>query len=99
MTMIRKQFFIDRDKSQKLQLMAQARGMSEAELIRAGVDRILAELASETSDWKQKFQATIDSLGDFDGEGLARRVAENKKRQAELWDKRMARNRRQLEGK
>ena len=92
MTMIRKQFFIDREKSQQLQRIAAAKGLSEAELIRAGVDRILAEQSAHAKPegWKRRFLETMASLGDMSE--VADRVEANKKEQGKLWQKRLARN-------
>jgi hypothetical protein len=50
MTMI--QFFIDREASARLKRAAAARGVSEAELIREGVEFVLAEPANGLGDWK-----------------------------------------------
>jgi hypothetical protein len=98
MTMIRKQFFIDRDKSLQLQRVATAKGLSEAELIRAGVDCILAEQCADAKPeaWKRRFLATMASLGDMSE--VADRVEANKKEQGKLWKKRLARNEKQLRG-
>jgi hypothetical protein len=52
MTMIRKQFFIDREASARLKRAAAARGVSEAELIREGLEIVLNEPAKDSNAWK-----------------------------------------------
>ena len=52
MTMIRKQFFIDREASARLKRAATARGVSEAELIREGLEIVLAEATTDPDAWK-----------------------------------------------
>jgi hypothetical protein len=98
MTMIRKQLFIDRDKSQQLQRIAAGKDLSEAELIRAGVDRILAEQRAQAKPegWKHRFLETMASLADMSA--VADRVEANKKEQGKLWQKRLARSEKQLRG-
>jgi hypothetical protein len=82
MTMIRKQFFIDREASARLKRAAAARGVSEAELIREGVAHVVEQAEGEDKDWRIAFRAAVDDLtpGLFDG--LAERVAENRRRRA-----------------
>ena len=58
MTMIRKQFFIDREASRRLKQAALARGVSEAELIREGLEIVLTEPAKDQDGWKAGFAET-----------------------------------------
>ena len=95
MTMIRKQFFIDREKSLELRRVAAARGLSEAELIRLGIDRILVDQGKESAAWKAKFSTVMASLGD--NSELADRIEKIKKFDAGRLDKRLARNRKLLD--
>ena len=99
MTMIRKQFFIDREQSRRLRQVAATQGLSDGELIRKAIDRMIEELQTASHDWKTAFDAAVGSLDPITGERLAERVAKNREQQSNLWDKRMARNRRQHEGK
>jgi hypothetical protein len=79
MTMIRKQFFIDRDASARLKRAAAARGVSEAELIREGIARVVDQAEAEGADWKVKLEAALKAItpGQFDD--LAERVEENRR--------------------
>jgi predicted DNA-binding protein len=52
MTLIRKQFFIDRDVSQRLKLLAAEQGVSEAELIRRAIEVKLATADTEDDAWR-----------------------------------------------
>ncbi len=94
MTMIRKQFFIDREKSRELQRLAAARGVSEAELIRSGVALVLEQGATATADWRTNFRDVLAKLGKH--EALARRIEKNKADQAKRWAKRLDETRKQL---
>ncbi len=82
MTMIRKQFFIDREASRRLKLAAVARGVSEADLIRKGVDHVVAEIEGENQDWRKTFRAAVEAIkpGRFDD--LADRIEDNRRRRA-----------------
>lgn len=51
MTMIRKQFFIDPEASRRLKQAAARRGVSEADLIRQGIEKVLGDERS-TDEWK-----------------------------------------------
>ena len=95
MTMIRKQFFIDREQSNLLRRLAASKGVSEGELIRLGVDKIIAEQQSETEDWKRQFARVMEKLGDQSA--LATRVEQTKKLQSERWRARIGRSRKRLE--
>jgi hypothetical protein len=99
MTMIRKQFFIDREASARLKRAATARGVSEAELIRQGIARVVGETESEADDWKNNLKAAVKAIppGMFDD--LAERVGENRRMRAERMQARHARNRTRLDGK
>jgi hypothetical protein len=92
MGMIRKQFFIDREASRRLKQAAVARGVSEAELIRQGIERVVAETEDGEADWRKAFRAAVDAItpGQFDG--LAERVAENRRRRAVTSTARRERN-------
>ncbi len=80
MTMIRKQFFIDREASRRLKRAAAAKGVPEAELIREGIDRVVGDVEDEASDWKIKFEAALKAIkpGRFDH--MAKRVEDNRRR-------------------
>lgn len=63
MTMVRKQVFITREQSQDLRSRSRAAGVSEAQLIRSGIDRELA--ATENAEaWKQRILRAAGSLTD-----------------------------------
>jgi hypothetical protein len=49
--MVRKQFFITTDQNKRLKAHAAATGVSEAELVRAGIDLRL-ERKAEKTDWR-----------------------------------------------
>jgi hypothetical protein len=97
--MIRKQFFIDREASARLKRAAAARGVSEAELIREGLERVVGETENAAADWKAKLQAAVKAIppGMFDD--LAERVAENRRMRANRMQARHVRNRARLDGK
>jgi hypothetical protein len=80
MTMIRKQFFIDPDVSQRLKTVARQKGVSEADLIRSGIERVLAETSLGGDDWRAQFNAAMDKVEPELFEGFAERVAENRAR-------------------
>ena len=50
--MVRKQFFITAEQNKRLKAHAAATGVSEAELVRAGIDLRL-ERKVEKTDWRQ----------------------------------------------
>lgn len=99
MTMVRKQFFIDREQSRRLRQLAATRGLSDGELIRKAIDRMIAELQADAGDWKNAFDAAVLSLDPIEGKRLAERVSKNRQRQSKLWEQRLARNRSRLEGR
>jgi hypothetical protein len=84
MTMIRKQLFIDREASGRLKRAAAEKGVSEAELIRLGIDRIVTETEAETADWRAAFRQALERIpaGAFDE--LRERVDTNRTRRAGL---------------
>ena len=51
--MIRKQVFIREDQERRLKALARRAGMSEAEIIRDGIDRALAERGTADDGWKR----------------------------------------------
>ena len=51
--MIRKQVFIREDQERRLKALASRAGISEAEIIRDGIDRALAERETADDGWKQ----------------------------------------------
>ena len=51
MAMIRKQFFIDAKINRELKQRAAAQGVSEADLIRPGVDKVLSETV-DGANWR-----------------------------------------------
>lgn len=94
--MVRKQVLLSADQNQRLKALASASGKSEAALIRGGIERVLAEQVANPDDWKRRFLDAVANLGDMSE--LADRVEANKKEQAKLWRKRMARNEKQMRG-
>lgn len=90
---IRKQFFIDREQSRRLKARAAELGVSEAELVREGIERVLDQPGGNAADWRQRLKAVLDESGPL--EGLARRVEQSKSEQAARWQSRSARTRRQ----
>lgn len=91
---VRKQFFIDREQSRRLKARAAELGVSEAELVREGIERVLDQSGGQAADWRQRLRAVLDESGPF--EGLARRVEQGKTEQAARWQSRSSRTRRQL---
>lgn len=66
-TMIRKQFFIDRAQSRRLKARAVELGVSEAELVRQGIERVLDEAEDRSVHaWKAGLAATAGVLADND---------------------------------
>jgi hypothetical protein len=51
--MIRKQVFIREDQERRLKALANRAGIAEAEIIRDGIDRALAERETADDGWKQ----------------------------------------------
>ena len=55
--MVRKQFFIREDQQKRLKAVAAAKGVSEAELIRQGIDlELKRNEAAENESWKEGFR-------------------------------------------
>jgi hypothetical protein len=82
MAMIRKQFFIDREASARLKRAAAARGVSEAELIREGLEIVLADPAKDPEDWKAGLAQSKGIWADHEtiGTVMAERRASRAKR-------------------
>ena len=91
MTMIRRQVFITKEQSRQLKARAHAAGISEAELIRLGIDRELA--ASENADaWKRRLLSLAGSLKD--SSYLEATIKENRAK----WQTRVNETRKKLAG-
>lgn len=91
MVMIRKQVFITKVQSHQLKSRSRAAGVSEAELIRSGINRELA--ATEDADaWKQRMLRAAGSLKDTSH--LESVIKENRAR----WRKRFEQTRKKLSG-
>lgn len=89
MTMIRKQVFITEEQSQDLKSRSRAAGVSEAQLIRSGIDRELA--ATENAEaWKQRIMRAAGSLSDVSH--LERVIKKNRS----SWRKRAEQTRKKL---
>ena len=52
--MVRKQFFITAEQNARLKGMAAASGRAEGELVREGIDKLLAEEAASAGTWKEE---------------------------------------------
>jgi hypothetical protein len=81
--MVRKQFFITAEQNRKLKACAAAAGVAEAELIRAGIDRELAEKTAEAQgDWKDAWRQAAGMWADYDEihDILAKRRKRRRKR-------------------
>ena len=59
--MKRKQIYLDPDQDRRLRALSRHRGISESELIREGVDRVLEAPPLDRSAWERQL-ALIDSL-------------------------------------
>lgn len=64
--MIRKQVYIREDQDRRLKALAAASGKAEAELIRDGLDRVLAEEEGKKEDWKKVWLAAAGIWKDRD---------------------------------
>lgn len=95
--MVRKQFLITADQNRRLKKCAAEAGVTEAEIVRQGVEMALEIRASRDQDWRRQLKQALQA-GALD-EGFAERVRENKRTQAEAWRKRLERTRRLLAGK
>lgn len=60
--MVRKQIFITADQNKRLKMHATAAGVSEAELIRAGIDLRLQEQAEKQKAWSDAVAETVAKL-------------------------------------
>ena len=63
MNMIRKQVFVTKEQSRQLKARARVAGVSEAALIRAGIDRELM-VSNDTAAWKERLMRMAGSLKD-----------------------------------
>jgi hypothetical protein len=82
--MVRKQFFITVEQNKRLKAVAAARGIAEAELIRAGIDQQLTQAKVEDDDWRTGLDRLSGAWRDRDDmddlirdlrKGWARRLA------------------------
>jgi len=60
--MVRKQLFITTEQNRKLKERAAATGLSEGELMRAGIDLKLAQEPEEQRAWRQIVDETVAKL-------------------------------------
>ena len=60
--MIRKQLFITEEQNRKLKEQSAAIGVSEADLIRSGIDLRLEQVARDRRAWKDVVNETISKL-------------------------------------
>ncbi len=60
--MIRKQLFITEEQNRKLKERAAATGVSEGELIRAGIDLRLEQAAEDQRTWQEIVDETVAKL-------------------------------------
>jgi FtsZ-binding cell division protein ZapB len=60
--MVRKQVFITAEQNKKLKERATAIGVAEAELIRAGIELRLEQIAEEQRDWQKVVEETLGKL-------------------------------------
>jgi hypothetical protein len=60
--MVRKQIFITADQNKRLKTQAAAAGVSEAELIRAGIDLRLQEQGERQKAWSDTVAETVAKL-------------------------------------
>jgi predicted DNA-binding protein len=93
--MVRKQIFIDAAQNRRLKAAAAAAGRSEADLVREGLERTLADLEASAEDWRTRMAEVLAEGDPMDA--LAARVVEHKKNKAEAWRKRLERNRKRAE--
>ena len=76
--MIRKQVYIREDQEKRLKALAAAVGKAEAELIREGIDKVLAEQADLQQDWKAAWMRAYGLWADR--EDIEDIMAENRRR-------------------
>jgi hypothetical protein len=80
--MIRKQFFIREDQRAALKTVASRDGVAEAELVREGIDLVLArKRAAEDDGWKEGFRQIRGMWKDRDD--IDELFAERRKRRVE----------------
>jgi transposase len=60
--MVRKQLFVTTEQNRKLKERAAATGLSEGELIRAGIDLKLAQEPEEQRPWREIVDETVAKL-------------------------------------
>ena len=94
--MVRKQLFITAAQQRRLKELARQTGTVEADLIRAGIDMKLAEVAAAAKcDWRERladFVAGWKDNPDFaDRPDIGDRISAARKRQRKQWAGRMAR--------
>ena len=63
MNMVRKQFMIDAERSERLKRLAQQQGVSEAEVIRQAIDQRLATAPASDDEWRTSFRNSMSQLG------------------------------------
>ena len=95
--MVRKQFLITADQNRQLKQRASELGVTEAEIVRDGIDKALQEGSGNDQGWRERLLKLLDEQPL--GEDFAERVRENKKVQAELWRRRLERTRKLMAGK
>ena len=95
MPMIRKQILISDDQNRRLRAAAAAEGTTEAELVRKGIDLALDQANSDPEGWRERLLAVLENMEPMTD--FADRVEANRKAQAALWKKRLARNRKLLD--
>jgi hypothetical protein len=87
--MVRKQFFITAEQNRKLKVRAAATGVAVAELVRAGIDRELADKTAEDAqgEWKDAWRQAFgmwkgrDDLDEFYANRRKRRRKRREKTQ------------------
>lgn len=83
--MIRKQVYIREDQDKRLKALVSSSGKAEAELIRDGLDRILAEEEAKKQDWKKVWLEVAGIWKDRDD--IPGIMAENRRRLRERMDR------------
>jgi predicted DNA-binding protein len=82
--MVRKQIFIDAAQNRRLKAAAAAAGRSEADLVREGLERTLADLEASAEDWKAAWKQAAGiwrERDDLDAFYLARREKRRQRRE------------------
>lgn len=90
--MVRKQFLITADQNRRLKAAAAASGMTEANLVRAGIERQLAESAKD-DNWKERLLKLAGSLSPKEAshmEATIKEIRERSGRRIDAIRKRMA---------